>query len=359
MIHPNQNKMSNNNLEHFQKMAEANGKTLDPVIANAFANNNQEGGDNPPPKGDITTDPPHNNNMPPDGDSNQDIDDATLLAALKKRNLNIDSLDALNSLNSDHQNMDLDNDNPEVKKAKIKEFAKTKQINAELLDKFESDKNKSSIEVAFQVYLNERKNENNEGTGEPYTEEELREEFEIEHNLTNDPESPVYKRSLRNLDIIKNIYLRDKYKDILNIESEFEADSNSRVQKANYEKEVIDAKSKLVEQGLTYSIKIPGTPDTDAPLEIKIPINANKLSEINVPIGSEDVVSEVSNQFVIKNIGQIMFEVANTYHAELVKMEAKKLAGIEHRKTEEYSKGFIVNEQFKERFEKAGIPVGE
>lgn len=347
-----------NNLEHFKKMAEANGEAVAPEIAAAFEQTPPAGdppnppvppsGDGQPPAGDPPT-PPAGGTTP-----ETDIDDA----ALKKRNLNIDNLDQLKNLNPDNPDGGESEDAPEVKKAKIKEFAKTKQINAELFDQFEEDSNKSSIEVMFQVYLNERKNEIN-GEGEEYTEEELREEFEIEHNLNNDPDSPVYKRSLRNLDVMKNIYMRDTYKDLTNVESEYEADSNSRIQKANYEIEVSTAKTKLAETGLTYSIKLPGAPDGEAPLEIKLPTKLEKLDGIQVPIGTEDVLSEVTNQFIIKNIGSIIYEACNTFHAEMLKREAAELKGIDQRQSGESSTGMIVNEQFRSKFKEAGIKVAE
>lgn len=347
----------NNVKEYFEKFAKANGEDTPEFVQKGFEQENQNQGQQPGGSQENEQRTPQEQQKP-----NNDLSEQELLASIQKLNPHIKSLDELKNIQANPPAHEPAPDSPEaieLRKKNIRDFASKKQINVDLFDQFDQDKTENSIEIGFKIYAEERKNETNETTGELYTEEELREEYMIEYNLTNDPESPAYKRAIKNLDMIKSVYMKDKYKDITSVESEYEAESNVRIQKAEHENLVTESKNKLVENGLSYSIEIAGSKDEDKPMEIKLPISQSKLSEIQVPVGTEDVQSEVLNQYVAKNIGSILYEVANTYHAQMLKLEAQELSGITglHGEGGDNNTSYI-NPQFRKYFENFGNEQG-
>jgi|LakMenEpi03Aug12_release.lakeMendotaPanAssembly.Ray.scaffolds.fasta_scaffold00239_74 hypothetical protein len=278
--------------------------------------------------------------------------DEDVLAYLKSQNIDIESIDELRSKVNPKEEVESAEKNA-LKKLEIKKWAiETQKIDPQKLDQFEEDSKLSDIELAYRVYFEERKNETNYITDEPYTDEELREEFESENYLMEDDDYPLKKRKLKNISLIAQTYKYDNYKDLIELEKSYENELINESERKILNETTATAKSKLVKDGISYTIKddlgkdiVVNIPITNKLLD-EIEINPNDIEDISDTIGISDAIKD---KYFVKNLGKVLHEVATAYHSKKILGLKANSIGIENRKHE---MGSIAPDEIEEKYKK-------
>lgn len=280
--------------------------------------------------------------------------DADLISKLKERGIEISSIDEI--INKFAPKEEKKEDTPEevaLKKLKIKEWAiSNKKVPVEKLEKFENDIQLSNLELAFRAYTEDRKGDINPLTDEEYTDNELRTEFEEENFLYIDDEDPRKKRSLKKIDIIAQTYLRDEYKELNSLDSDFASAQISAQNEVKLQNAISEVKSNLVKSGLSYSIK----DELGVDIPIKLPLTQKALDKISVsvtdPSNTADMIREISKEYLFENANKILHEVATAYHSQKILGKKASSIGIELKK-HEYSKNASVPESTQRALDRA------
>jgi len=272
------------------------------------------------------------------GQGGEPGDDASLLKALKE--LGVKTIDDLKNIGKKEEKEEHVKDDPKeiaAKKEKIKEYAKQVGVKTELFEEYEEDAQKSPIELAFKQYQLDRAGELNEATDEPYTEEELRQEFEDENLLFEEDGHPARKRAEKKLKLIADTYLADKYAAIKEAENGFLKTSDEQKNNQVLSNTVNAVKSILEKEGLSYAIK----DELGAEIKIKLPLSKNTIEAIKLnpnEVTSPDDTESVRNAFVSKilvnDFGKIIHEIATSYHSQKILGKKAESIGIESRKAE-------------------------
>jgi len=269
--------------------------------------------------------------------SNEDI-----VAFLKEQNINVESIDDLRKKvesNTTSNKDDVDEETKSaVKKLEIKKWAiENKKIDPKKLEQFEEDNKLSDIELAYKVYHAERQHENNPNTDEPYTDEELREEFQSENYLNEDDDSPLKKRRLKNISLIAQTYKYDNYKDLSELEKSYDNEVFSAEEIKELNNTINISKTKIIEDGLSYSIK----DDLGNDVVINIPITKKLIDEIQLSRNeiedisdTNDISAKIKERYLIKNFGKVAHEIATSYHSKKILDLKASSIGIENRKAE-------------------------
>ncbi len=238
--------------------------------------------------------------------------DEDVLAYLKSQNIDIESIDELRSKVNPKEEVESAEKNA-LKKLEIKKWAiETQKIDPQKLDQFEEDSKLSDIELAYRVYFEERKNETNYITDEPYTDEELREEFESENYLMEDDDYPLKKRKLKNISLIAQTYKYDNYKDLIELEKSYENELINESERKILNETTATAKSKLVKDGISYTIK----DDLGKDIVVNIPITNKLLDEIEInPNDIEDISDTIGISDAIKDKYFRIVDKWGNYHS--------------------------------------------
>lgn len=280
--------------------------------------------------------------------------DKDVLAYLKSQNINIESIDELrDKVKPKEEGKGADEQKIALKKLEIKKWAiETQKIDPQKLDQFEEDSKLSDVELAYRVYFEDRKNETNYITDEPYTDEELREEFEAENYLAEDDDSPLKKRKLKNISLIAQTYKYDNYKDLIELEKSYDNEVLTASERKTLNETTATAKSKLVKDGISYTIKddlgkdiVVNIPITNKLLD-EIEINPNDIEDISDTIGISDAIKD---KYFVKNLGKVLHEVATAYHSKKILGLKANSIGIENRKHE---MGSIAPDEIEEKYKK-------
>lgn len=263
-----------------------------------------------------------------------DLDDAALVALLKKRNINIDSLEELVS-KKEPSPEDLEQSEA-IKKLEIKKWAiETKNPSAKLLDEYDIESKLAPAEIVFKSYFEERKNETNPSTDEVYTEDELRAEFEEENFLVEDELDPRRVRAEKNIKLRADIYLKNKYSPIQELEQTYNIQEQTNKEKKFVSTTISTLKESLIQSGLSISFKDENGVDFD----LKTPVNQKVVDEIVTDIlekgyrlsgDSSDDTSKLKtileSQYFLKNKESIIKEYATAYHSKkILELQAKNV----------------------------------
>lgn len=278
-------------------------------------------------------------NLSEDADEQKEPSTEAVIAYLKSQNINIESIEDLRK--KVEKPSEISEEDQEtfaaLKKLEIKKWAIEKKIDPKTLDKFEEDSKLSDTEIAYRVYFEERKNETNPATDEPYTDEELREEFEAENFLNEEDTSLLKKRKLKNISLIAQTYRYENYKDLNNLEKSYDQELFTANEVKILNETIADAKTKIIEQGISYTLK----DELGADVIVNIPITKKLLDEIELNqenvedvSDTDDIASKIKEKYFVKNMGKILHEVATTFHSkQLLDLKSKSI-GIESRKSE-------------------------
>lgn len=269
-----------------------------------------------------------------------EVDESAVMAYLKSKNIQVDSIDDLNKKIS-QKSKEEEVEDPTaiaVKKLEIKKWAiENKKVDPKKLDQFEEDSKLSQIELAYKVYSKERANETNPETDEVYTDEELREEFEAENFLNEEETSLVRKRKMNNILLVAQTYMFDEYKDFVEMEKAFDNEIMTSKQQQTLKQNTESAKSKLVQDGMSFTIK----DELGESIEVNIPITKKLIEEISLA-GNEvesiddtdSITKAVQDKYFLNNKSKVLHEVATSYHSKkLLELKAKSV-GIETKKAE-------------------------
>jgi hypothetical protein len=227
----------------------------------------------------------------------------------------------------------------EPKEPKEPEFDETILISTgiapEKAQEYKTFKSLSITEQAFQVYAKERQGEDNPLTDEPYTDEELREEFEIDNNLYLDDDDPKKKRRLKEFQALVSHHESNHFKDVVGVIGDSTKQKSSNEANTQFASIYEQTKSKLKQSGITYNFE----DDIAGTLKVNIPIDAiEKVSlshtEVAGDITPETVEKAIVQKFIGENINKIVLEVATSYASQLEAARIARGKGIEHRVSE-------------------------
>lgn len=284
-----------------------------------------------------------------------EVDESAVMAYLKSKNIQVDSIDDLNKKIS-QKSKEEEVEDPTaiaVKKLEIKKWAiENKKVDPKKLDQFEEDSKLSHIELAYKVYQSERANETNPETNEVYTDEELREEFEAENFLNEEETSLIRKRKMKNISLVAQTYLYDNYKELSEIEKSFDNEQMTAKQQQTLKQNTEIAKSKLVENGMSFAIK----DELGESIEVNIPITKKLIEEISLggneveSIDDTDSITKaIQDKYFLNNKQKVLHEVATSYHSKkLLEIKAKSV-GIEQKKAEMQE---VVPDELAEKYKK-------
>lgn len=289
----------------------------------------------------------------------EEVNTDDLLATLQKIKgfENIKSLDDLKTPEKKEVKVVDDAEKAIAKKAEIKKWAvERKVVDQKIIDEYEQDSTLSNIEKAFRAYQEERKNDIDELTDEPYTEEALRSEFEDENYLFADEDDPKYKRAMNKINLIADTWMHDKYKPLVKLESEYDSNVSQLENQNILNTAISNSIPEIIKDGLSYAI----TDDKGVQLEVKIPVTKKALEEISISLSElqdlsnpQEVKATLATKYVLKNIDKIVHEVATAYHSQKILGKIANSKGIEARKSEFESKTGDVPPEIQEVLDKA------
>lgn len=260
-------------------------------------------------------------------------DAESVMAFLKKEGVQVDSLEDLKKkFIPDTENQEPSPEESAIRKMDIDKWAITnKKVSADLLEAYKTDSELSKIEIAYKVYSKDRANDIDDATGEPYTDEALRAEFESENYLYSEDTDQMKKRAIRKLELIADVYMNEKYSPLIGVESEYEAEQQSTTRQATLNTLVDSAKQGIIKDGMKFSLT-----DGDETIDVNVPISKKALDEISFLQNSfgeafdlDDVKAKVLEQYALKNMIKIVHEASTSYHSKkLLEMKARGV-GIE------------------------------
>lgn len=285
----------------------------------------------------------------PSENTDEDYDDAKVLAALKKKGININSIEELNK--------PAQQELTEEEKVKLAEERRKQMLVYGLqtgkikgegeLKKYITDQSRSSREIAFELFKAERLAEDKN-----LTEEELNDEFadlNFEY-LEEDDKKRI--RASKQMDAVKQNYLQDKYGHIDALESEFDEYLQENTQKAQYGEKIKNIFAGLP-QTISFDVKDPGDAKKIHSYNFNIPAESLKtLQELyqgndyfllfsKGGMKDEDLQATVINSVKQKQIANIISEVANAHATAMLADAAKGRRGIQPVR-EEGSEGNMV-----------------
>lgn len=325
---------------HFQKVAEANGEVYVPRFtkeegqeekSNSDTKKGEEEGKKP--KTETPTE-----ELPADKLEKPVIADAdSILKQLKELGVEASSLDELKELTKP-KHIEPTAEEIALRKLEIDKWAiQNKKVTPEKLEAYKNDSQLSKLELAFKVYQKQRANENNESTGEPFTEEELRSEFEVENLLYSEDTDTAKKRAIEKLELVADTYLFNEYKELTQMESEYIQESSNITSQKHLTGIAEVVKENIIKDGISFQIN----DDSNAPLNVNIPISKSALSSINLSLNDvtgtadiEAVRKALVDNYILNNQQKVFSEIAKTYHANQLKALKARGIGIETRLAE-------------------------
>lgn len=307
--------------------------TTPPVIPPA---NGSEGA--PPP---VTTPPTQEAVVPPvtTPPVNDDLDDAVLLAALKKKGHNIESLDDIKKpakvLTPEQEQVAL-----QERQDAMRQFAlKNKIATSTQFDNYIKETNIPPIDMAFLLYRQERLQELQGKDVKPEdlpNDVDLRAEFDEAHHQYADESDPKRIRAEKLLTKSVDDYINDKYENIVSLEDSYTAHETEKQLKTTYREVVKDVIGKL---GTTLEFIIEDGKDK-VPVKFNIPqqlltkLEQNYLADVSFnAFGKNNVSNEVllnamKGNIIAENFNDILKEGALTYFNEMFEKIPKGRRGI-------------------------------
>lgn len=230
----------------------------------------------------------------------------------------------------------------------------SKGITPEKAQEYKLFKSLSVTEQAFQIYAKDRQGENNPSTDEPYTDEELREEFEIDNNLYLDDDDPKKKRKLKEFQALVSHHESNQFKDVLGIISESTKQKLANESNTQFASIYEQTKSKLKQEGITYNFE----DDIAGTLKVNIPIDAiEKVSlshtELAGDITPAAVEKAIIQKYIGDNINKIVLEVATSYASKLEAARIARGKGIQHRMSEFEQRATEIPKEIQEALQQA------
>jgi|GEM_PF-1286535 len=283
------------------------------------------------------------------------VDEESVMAYLKSRNIQIGSIEELSQkITQSPKDEEVEDPNKiALRKLEIKKWAiENEKIDPKKIEQFEEDSKLSDIEIAYKLYYDERKDEVNPNTDEQYTDSELREEFEEENFLNEEDTSLLKKRRLKNISLVAQTYKYETYKDLVNLEKSFDNHVMTASEERILNETTNNAKSKIIENGMSFSIK----DDVGVDVVVNIPITKKLLDEISLKgteieniSDTDGIASIIQDVYFLKNKAKVLHEVATSYHSQKILGIKRTSIGIENKKAEMQE---ITSDEITEKYKK-------
>lgn len=258
--------------------------------------------------------------------------DEVLLAKLKKRGFNINSLQDLNV-----------KPEAEMTDAEKEQFRKTKiakarshalqhnLIDEDILNAYDADVEKGetlALELFKNEFLESIAGTDQEGT---YTDEDIQEMWD-EFNFVDEPEDSV-KKKVRKQTISKTVktHLREKYGKVLEIESAYD-NFQSELQQANQYKSVVESAVAKLPKKFQYTINgvsVSYEPTTEAVEQAKaIYLDSRAYKTFGKEATVDGIASAIQQVITSKEFERVLSEVAQSYYSQVVPNEKMGRHGI-------------------------------
>lgn len=266
-----------------------------------------------------TTLPPAETTLPPE----EDIDDARLLAALKRKGLQADNLDGILKKPEEQKTPEQIEAEKKAQKDKAFQFGITSNLfTKDLYDEFVIDTARPKDDIAFQMFkadfLETVKGTEDE---ESYSDDDIREMFEDKHFLSEDDNSPRKKLGQKLIDQAQQAYLNNKYGKVLTAEQELAA-HEAEVKKATEYKGIVDQAFSQLPQKLKFNVEgveVNFEPTAEILGSVK-ELYANEAAYKTFAAGAtpETIIEAVKHNIAMKDLPRLLKEAAVAYHAQKI-----------------------------------------
>lgn len=267
------------------------------------------------------------------------IDDATLLATLKERGLDVSSFEELRNKVTTPAATSTPAGEPteeEKRQAEIKKkndarahALRSGLVSTNTLDEYAHESAMPYTDLAFKLWKVERLD--GVAESEQPSDQELADEFHEEHNLFAEATDPKRIRKEKQLQKLTQNYIKEKYGTVLKLEKEYDKHITEEQSRGSYHSTVDSAVASLGDT-LTISIK---DGDKEVPFNFKVPADVMKRIADNfrtdasysvfgkAKLDIDTLANAIKGSVMSDQLSQIISYIATT-HAENKVQEAEK-----------------------------------